>query len=232
MPFGSVQLIPGVNVERTPTLLRAGFSQSSLIRFRDSLVQKYGGWAKFYAFVVSGTPRDLHAWQDLNNNTHLSVGTTTQLGVVSSGNFLDITPQTLTSDFAPNISTTASSPTVTIIDPNIANVTVYDSVFFNVPVSIGGLILDGLYQIASIVGTSSYTITASANATTTETNPTVTNGTTASGNNTLNFAATPSWVVAGMAIADLTAPTVITAGATVLSVTGTTVVMFQFPLVG
>ena len=225
MPFGSVQLIPGVNVERTPTLLRTGFSQSSLIRFRDSLVQKYGGWTKFYNFAVSGTPRDLHAWQDLNNNTHLSVGTTTQLGVVSSGNFLDITPQTLTSDFAPSISTTANSPIVEITDPNIANVTVYDSVFFNVPISIGGLILDGLYPIASIIGTSSYTITAATTATTTETNPTVTNGTTAAGNNILHFASTPAWVAAGMVIADLTAPTVIPAGTTVLSTTGTTVVM-------
>lgn len=52
-----------------------------------------------------------------------------------------------------------------------------------------------------------------------------TNNTTASGNATLHFASTPAWIVPGMTVTDLTAPSVIPAGTTVLSVTGTTVVM-------
>jgi hypothetical protein len=52
-----------------------------------------------------------------------------------------------------------------------------------------------------------------------------TNGTTASGNPTLHFASVPAWVVAGMYISDITAPSVIPAATTVLSVTGTTVTM-------
>lgn len=52
-----------------------------------------------------------------------------------------------------------------------------------------------------------------------------TNGTTASGNATLHFASVPAWIVPGMTITDLTAPSVIQTGTTVLSVTGTTVVM-------
>lgn len=52
-----------------------------------------------------------------------------------------------------------------------------------------------------------------------------TNGTTASGNPTLNFASVPAWIVPGMTVTDLTAPSVIPAGTTVLSKTGTTVTM-------
>lgn len=52
-----------------------------------------------------------------------------------------------------------------------------------------------------------------------------TNNTTASGNATLHFASTPSWIVAGMSVTDQTAGSVIPAATTVLSVTGTTVVM-------
>lgn len=52
-----------------------------------------------------------------------------------------------------------------------------------------------------------------------------TNNTTAAGNPTLHFASTPSWIVPGMTITNLTAPSTISAGTTVLSVTGTTVVM-------
>jgi len=52
-----------------------------------------------------------------------------------------------------------------------------------------------------------------------------TNGSTASGNPTLHFASTPSWIVAGMTVTDTTAPSAIAAGTTVLSTTGTTVTM-------
>ena len=129
MPYASVSLVPGANVERTPMLLRAGVSQTSLIRYRDSLIQKYGGWATYYPYGVPGVPRDMHGWQDLNNTKHLAVGTTTSLSVITSGTLKDITPQTLISDFFPNISTTANSPIVAITDPNIAYVTVEDAVF-------------------------------------------------------------------------------------------------------
>src|ERR1700686_1542926 len=225
MAFGSVTLAPGVNVERTPTLLRAGISQSSLIRFKDGLAQKYGGWASFYAFSIAGVPRDLHAWQDLNGNKHLAVGTTTELGVISSGSLQNITPQTLISDFAPNLSTTSASNIVAIIDPNISNVTVNDSVFFNVPVSQGGLILDGLYPITLVTGAHSYQITVGANATATTANPTATNNWTAAGNPTLHFAATPAWVVDGMTVYNLTTPASIPAGTTVIGTGGSTVTM-------
>lgn len=52
-----------------------------------------------------------------------------------------------------------------------------------------------------------------------------TNGTTAAGNAVLHFASTPSWLVAGMTVYDVTSPSVIPAATTVLSTTGTTVTM-------
>jgi hypothetical protein len=192
MPFGSVTLQPGVNVERTPTLLRAGYSSSSLVRFRDGLVQKYGGWEKYYPFSVGGVPRDLHGWEDLNSTGHLSVGTTTELDVITNNIKQNITPQILVSDFAPaaNFSTTINTPTVGITDANISNVTVNDSVFFNVPVSIGGLILDGLYPITNITGTHSYQITAPSNANATTSTSAIPVFTTTNGSSVVSVALT------------------------------------------
>src|ERR1700685_2390526 len=224
MPYGSVQLIPGVNLEETPTLLKTGVSISQLIRYRQGLVQKLGGWTVYYS-NVAGTPRDLHAWEDLNQVNHLAVGTTTQLAIITNGNAQDITPQTLKSELSRTVSTTANSTLVSIADPNISNVTVYDSVYFNVPVSQGGVVLSGLYPIAVITGSTSYQINAATNATATETNPNATNSTTAAGNNTLHFASTPAWVAKNMTIYDLTTPAAIPAGTTVSSTTGSTVVM-------
>ena len=168
MPFGSITLVPGVNTERTPLLLRAGVSQSQLIRYRDSLVQKLGGWQKYYQFAVGGIPRDLHAWQDLDNIKYLSIGTTSQLAIISNNVLQDISPQVLTSNFAvANITATVGSNVIMITDPNIANVTIEDSIVFNTPVSVGGLILSGLNQITQVTGINSYQIQAASNATTT-----------------------------------------------------------------
>jgi hypothetical protein len=168
LPFGSVTLQPGLDVEKTPLLLRAGFTASQLIRFRDSLAQKFGGWTKFFPFAVSGIPRDLHAWQDLDNIKYLSVATTSQLAVIFNNSLSDISPQVLTSNFAPtNITSTLNSTTINITDPNIANVTVEDSVLFNTPVSIGGIVLSGLFQITQITGADSYQIQAPVAVTTT-----------------------------------------------------------------
>jgi len=170
VPFGGVTLIPGVNVERTPTLNQAGVSQSQLIRYRDGLIQKIGGWVNFYPLALAGVPRDLHAWEDLNQVSRLAVGTTRQLGVIRGGVLTDITPQVFVSDFAPNFSTTVGSPSVLVTDPNINTVTTFDSVFYNTPVSVGGIILSGLYPIDSVTGLHSYRITAASNATATVAN--------------------------------------------------------------
>ena len=168
MAFGDVTLIPGINVERTPTLLRAGFTASSLIRFKDALVQKLGGWVQYFNLVIAGVPRDLHVWEDLRGDTHLFIGTTVGAFVLTDGISLsNLTPQIFTSDFAPNFNTTAGSNVVTVTDPNIANLTLFDSVFFNTPVSVGGLILSGMYQVTSAIGGHVYEINAATNATAT-----------------------------------------------------------------
>lgn len=167
MPFQTVRLRPGVQVEATPSLNEAGYSESNLIRWRNGLAEKIGGWTKYYAFVISGVIRALHAWQDLNGNDRLAVGSTTNLSVITDGNLQDLTPQIFQSDNDPNISTTSASTTVVLVDDNIANVTVFDSIEFKTPVSVGGIILSGVYAIDLVLGTTSYQITAASAATAT-----------------------------------------------------------------
>lgn len=151
-------------------LNQAGISSSQLIRFQDTLAQKYGGWSLYYADQSALVPRDLHGWLDLRGVANLGIGATTALQVLREGQLRTITPQTTTSEFTLNFSTTVGSPIVSIIDANILNVTTYDAVFFNTPVIVGGLKLTGLYQIASILGATSYTINAGTNATSTVAN--------------------------------------------------------------
>lgn len=165
MPFQMLRLRPGINTELTPSQVEAGYAASQLIRFRNNLAEKLGGWDRFYQFAVGGVPKAMHAWLDLNEAEYLAVGTTTLLGSINSSTLTNITPQTYTSNFNENFSTTSASPNVVVDDSNIANVTDYDSVEFLTPIAVGGLILSGVYPIALNLGTTTYRIVAPSNAT-------------------------------------------------------------------
>lgn len=167
MPMAMIKLKPGVNAELTPTLNEAGYQTSNLGRYRNGLFEKIGGWQSYYPFAVGGVPKALHAWLDLNETKYLAVGSTTVLGSISNGVLSNITPQTKTTNFAEDFSTTSGSPNVTVVDPNIANVTTYDSVEFLTPIAVGGLVLSGVYPIDLSLGATSYRIVAAADATST-----------------------------------------------------------------
>ncbi len=166
MPFGSVKLIPGVDVESTPTDSQAGVQLSNMIRWKFGLVEKIGGWVRFYPISIGSIPRELHPWEDLNSNLRLGVGATASLSVITNGANTVLTPQQTTTNTLPDFSTTTSSATVTIIDTNISNPTTNNFVFINTPVSVGGIVVSGIYPIASVGSPTTYTITAAANAST------------------------------------------------------------------
>lgn len=170
MPILPIKLRPGINTTFTATLNEGGWSDGNLIRFVGGLPQKIGGWTKFWPFSIGSAIRAIFDWQDFDGTDRLAVGATNTLGVITNGSLTDLTPQTLVSDFTPDFTTTNSSSTVTVDDPNIDTVTTYDAVYFNTPVAVGGLILQGLYQISLVTGTTTYEIEASSAATSSVTN--------------------------------------------------------------
>lgn len=154
MPHNSLKLIPGVDENRTPALNEAAISYSNLIRFIPDrqgfgLVQKLGGWTKFFANPIGSIVRCLWAWEDTNNNSYLAIGAESSLGYIlddSNRNLVDITPQTTTSSsVSVQVSTTSGSNEI-IIKQVGSNITSYDSVFIETQISVGGLIIFGLYQ--------------------------------------------------------------------------------------
>lgn len=165
MAFAALKLVPGFDVEKTPTLNQAGISEGNLVRWREGLVEKIGGWDRFYQFSIGSIPRDLHAWQDINSVDHLAIGATASLQVLTDGVLQDITPQTTTTNTAPALSMTSGSAVVTIVDSNITSPTTNNSVFFGTPVWLCGVVLQGLYRIAANLSTTSYQILAGSVAT-------------------------------------------------------------------
>lgn len=170
MPHASFKLLPGVDQNKTPALNEAAISNSQLIRFipdrtLGGLVQKLGGWTKFFPDTIGSIARCLWAWEDTNSNSYLAVGAEgiaagggQALEVINSGAETDITPQKVVSDTTVDFSTTSGSSTVTIIDANFT-VDRYDVVDIQTQVSVGGLVLFGQYQVTPI-GSTSYSIEA------------------------------------------------------------------------
>ena len=78
----TLKLIPTVDTNRTPALNEAAISSTQLVRFvkdRENLglVQKLGGWSRFYASALGAVPRALWAWRDNLTNDYLAVGCST-----------------------------------------------------------------------------------------------------------------------------------------------------------
>lgn len=165
MPHASVKLKPGVDVTETPALNETGISQSNLIRFiadRNGigLIQKLGGWTKYYASQMVAKVRALWAWEDTNAYSHLGFGTTviegqtySQLGVITDGTLRDITPTYGQDDVTPAVSATAGSSLFTITDTTTTGITVYDSVYIKTQLSVGGVVLFGLYACTTVDNT-------------------------------------------------------------------------------
>ena len=171
MPHAALKLLPGVDQNKTPTLNEAAISDCDLVRFVPDrsglgLVQKLGGWTKFYPSPTSTTTRALWAWEDTNAAQYLAAGNETDpvtqqasLNVIRNGVLRDITPRSLTTNPAVLFDTTAGDSTVTVTDTLSGTIDDYDTVFIATPVSIGGLILSGFYPATADSGTT-YTIQA------------------------------------------------------------------------
>jgi len=177
MPMGTIKFRPGINTQMTPALNEGGWSDSSLIRFHEGEPEKIGGWDKYYPFSLATSIRHMKEFQSTTAVTYLGLGGDDVLGVISGGVFSDITPQIVAYDLPPDIETTSGSAVVNITDSNVGSVTDYDFIYFNTPISVGGLILEGTYRVLQSTGTGTYQITAAQNATATVSTVSITGAT-------------------------------------------------------
>jgi hypothetical protein len=172
MPHASLKILP-LDTNATPTLGEAAITDCNLIRYvpdgKFVLVQKLGGWRRFWPTPFETIPRALWPWQDLNNNQHLAVGcapTATLSGVLQSIDFTtrtgassqnNVTPHEVIDNVPVNFATVTGSNVVNVVDA-LTNVTDYDSVFIATPVSIGGLVLFGFYQCHNLLSSTAFDI--------------------------------------------------------------------------
>lgn len=163
MPLKKLQQKAGVNRENTRYTNENGYYVSDKIRFRQGTPEKIGGWQRISATTFQGVCRSLWNWVTLGGQNLLAVGTNLKYYIESGGAYNDITPLRVTppATLANNpFSTTNGSTTVTVTDAAGGYVN-GDFVTFSGATAVGGLTLNGEYQITTI-GTSAttYQITA------------------------------------------------------------------------
>jgi hypothetical protein len=167
MPFMTLKLIaPGVKAVQTPTQVMTAIVASNLIRWREGLPEKIGGWATFFNFPVPGYIRELWAWEDLDSVAHLAAAGDSGLNVLT-GNSLQAVGPLYQVRHPTALQTTAGSPLV-LVDDVGSNASTYENVTLQTPYSVGGIVIwQGNYPIVHVGSPDQYTINVGQNAATT-----------------------------------------------------------------
>ena len=165
MPLQKVLFKPGVNRENTRYTNEGGWYQSDKVRFRQGTPEKIGGWARISISSFLGTCRSLWNWITLANLNLLGVGTNLKFYIENGGLYNDITPIRSAAVLSNPFKTTNLLTTVTVTHTAHGAVN-GDFVTFSNAATVGGLDLNGEYQI-TLIDANSYTITAASAATST-----------------------------------------------------------------
>ena len=163
MPLKKILLAPGVTRENTRYTSEGRWYESDKVRFRYGTPEKIGGWSQLSnTNTFQGTARSLWPWASL-----LGVGTNLKFYIMYGSAYFDITPIRDTVTLTNPFTTSIGLPTVTVSDIAHGCVT-GDFVTFSGATAVGGLTLNGEYQV-TVLTVDTYTVTASSNASSTAT---------------------------------------------------------------
>lgn len=166
MPLQKLQFRPGVNREGTTLSNEGGWYDCDKIRFRSGYPEKIGGWAALSYNTFLGVCRSLWNWVTLKNYNLVGVGTNLKFYVEDGGEYYDITPiRETNSNPGAGITLTASGTTLTVSDPAADSLQVDDFVTISGADPIGGVDVNGEYQIATVTSGTTYTVTLTTSAT-------------------------------------------------------------------
>ena len=141
-----LQLKPGVNRENTRYTNEGGWYESDKIRFRQGTPEKIGGWQRISEYTFLGVCRSLWNWVTIGGQNLIGVGTNLKFYISRGGEYYDVTPiratVTLTNPF-----TTSSGLTTVLVTDVAHGCNTNDFVTFSGASAVGGLTLNGEYQV-------------------------------------------------------------------------------------
>jgi len=162
MPLQKLKFNPGVDRENTRYAAEGGWYETDKVRFRRGMPQKIGGWVRLSAATFLGVCRSMLNWVTLQQQNLVSVGTNLKYYLERGGAYFDITPIRATATLTNPFTTTLNSTTVLVTD--LAHGALQDDfVTFSGASAVGGLTLNGEFQI-NFINDDSYNITAASQA--------------------------------------------------------------------
>ena len=163
MPLKKLLLKAGVNRENTRYTSEGGWYECDKIRFRQGTPEKIGGWQRISAANFQGICRSLWNWVTLGSQNLIGVGTNLKFYIENGGQYNDITPLRATVTLTNPFTTVSGSPIVTVTDNN-GGYNDGDFVTFSGATAVGGLTLNGEFEISFTEAVNEYAISASSNA--------------------------------------------------------------------
>ena len=173
MPLTKLKFNPGIMKEITPYSNEGGWLDCDKVRFRFGYPEKIGGWQKKIEADYQGTARTLLPAVALDGTLRTGVGTTFKYYIEQGSSFNDVTPLRVTTSAGDvTFSATDGQSTITVTDTAHGAVD-SDFVTFSGAATLGGnvtaAVLNKEHQITSVTDVSTYVITLSVTANSSDT---------------------------------------------------------------
>lgn len=148
-------LPPGILSEESQLAAKGRWWSSNLVRFRQGMPEKMGGWIRFGTQDVVGVPRSMLSYFFLSGDAATAIGTSQRLMMSKGGLMYDLTPVQKVVSTTNGFTTTAGSQFISITFGSAHGASVGDWIL--VPsFTIGGIGIGGgtdgygAYQVSSI----------------------------------------------------------------------------------
>ncbi len=158
---------PGVVKTQSARTAKARYDDTRNVRFWRGKPQKWGGWtALALDGLLRGIVRGALTWSDGTARELIGAGTSHRLYAISDSDFkrMDITPLLGTASIANPFTMTVGSKIVTVSAP-AHGVEPEQGVVFVGATSVGGLAMNGIFEVLSVVDINTFTVEASTAAT-------------------------------------------------------------------
>lgn len=167
MSLVPIELPPGLYTEDSDRAARGRWKAGNRVRFYKGKPESIGGWSKATSAAWLGQCRGLRDFQALSGLQYVGIGTHLKLYIAAGDALSDITPIRASSTIdADPFATTDASADVVVTD-TAHGALLGDFVTFAGATAVGGITIDGEYQIQAVADANTYTITHSAAATST-----------------------------------------------------------------
>lgn len=159
---------PGVIKSQSEYASPGRYIDMDKVRFQEGYPEKIGGWTATGWTTLVAAPRSAIAWRSIDGSKYIAAGSYLKLELYSGDAFetlTNITPVRSSGTLGTDPFETTNTSTTVIVTHTAHGAEQGDFVTFGGAAAVGGITIDGEYQIMEVIDANSYNITHSSAAT-------------------------------------------------------------------